>query len=43
MQARDQLRQEVAALALAGAERILMREVDKNAHDEIFARLGAEL
>ncbi len=43
MQARDQLRQEVAALALVGAERILMREVDKNAHDEIFARLGAEL
>ncbi len=43
MQTRDQLRQEVAALALVGAERILMREVDKNAHDEIFARLGAEL
>ena len=43
MQARDQLRQEVATLALVGAERILMREVDKNAHDEIFARLGAEL
>ena len=43
MQARDQLRQEVAALALVGAERILTREVDKNAHDEIFARLGAEL
>ena len=43
MQAKDQLRQEVAALALVGAERILMREVDKNAHDEIFARLGAEL
>ena len=42
-QARDQLRQEVGALALAGAERILMREVDKDAHDELLARLGAEL
>ena len=42
-QARDQLRQEVAVLALTGAERILMRDVDKNAHDEILARLGAEL
>ncbi len=43
MQARDQLRQEVAVLALSGAERILMREVDKNAHDEVLARIGAEL
>ena len=42
-QARDQLRQEVATLALAGAERILMREVDKNAHDEILAGIGADL
>ena len=42
-QARDDLRQEVAVLALAGAERILMREVDRNAHDEILARLSAEL
>ncbi len=42
-QARDQLRQEVATLALVGAERILMREVDKNAHDEILAGIGAEL
>ena len=42
-QARDQLRSEVAALALAGAERILMREVDKNAHDQILSRIGDEL
>ena len=42
-QARDQLRQEVATLALAGAERILMREVDKQTHDEILAGLSAEL
>ena len=42
-QARDQLRQEVATLALAGAEQILLREVDKNAHDELLARLGSQL
>ena len=42
-QAKDQLRQEVATLALVGAERILMREVDKNAHDEILAGIGADL
>ena len=42
-QARDELRQEVGALALAGAEQILMREVDKDAHDELLARLGAKL
>ena len=42
-QARDELRQEVAVLALAGAERILMREVDRTAHDEILAGISAEL
>ena len=42
-QARDQLRSEVAVLALTGAERILMREVDKTAHDEILSRIGDEL
>ena len=42
-QARDRLRQEVATLALVGAERILMREIDKQAHDKILARLSAEL
>lgn len=42
-QARDGLRQEVATLALVGAERILMREVDKGAHDELLAELSAEL
>ncbi len=43
MQARDQLRGEVAALALAGAERILMREVDQNAHNAVLARISADL
>ncbi len=42
-QARDGLRQEVATLALVGAERILRREVDKSAHDELLAGLSAEL
>ncbi len=41
--ARDQLREEVATLALAGAEQILMREVDKTAHDEVLANIGARL
>ena len=41
--AREQLRTEVAALALAGAERILEREVDRKAHDRILERLGEEL
>ncbi len=43
MQARDQLKNEVAVLALAGAEQVLMREVDKNAHDEVLAKLSAGL
>ena len=42
-EAREQLRREVAALALAGAEQILGREVDKAAHDATLARIGAEL
>ena len=43
MQAKEQLKQEVAMLALTGAEQILMREVDKNAHNEVLAKLSAEL
>ena len=43
MQAKDQLKVEVAALALAGAEQILMREVDKSAHDEVLTKISADL
>ncbi len=42
-QAKEQLKAEVAALALAGAEQILMREVDKKAHDKLLAKVSDEL
>ena len=42
-QAREQLRKEVAALAVAGAEQILLREVDQKAHNEVLAKLSAAL
>ncbi len=42
-QARENLKREVAVLALAGAEQILMREVDKNAHNAILAKVSSEL
>ncbi len=40
---KDALRTEVSALALAGAERILMREIDKDAHSDMLDKLSAEL
>ncbi len=42
-QAKDALRSEVSALAIAGAEQILMREVDKNAHNEVLDKISAGL
>lgn len=42
-QAREKLKAEVAALALTGAEQVLMREVDKKAHNEILAKVSAGL
>ena len=42
-QARDELRGQVAELALKGAERLLMREVDEQAHREVLDRLAEEL
>lgn len=42
-QAKDSLRAEVSALAIAGAEQILMREVDKNAHNEVLDKISASL
>ncbi len=41
--ARDELRSQVAAIAVAGAERILAREIDANAHRDLLDRLAAEL
>ena len=40
---RDQLRKDVSALAIHGAEEILKKEVDKNTHNDILKRLEAEL
>jgi F-type H+-transporting ATPase subunit b len=42
-QLRDALRQQVAALAVAGAERILRREVDAKAHESMLSDLAREL
>lgn len=42
-QAREQLRQDVAALALAGAEAVLQREVDDAAHADALAQLAKRL
>ncbi len=41
--AREQLREQVASLAVAGAERILRREIDANRHAELLANLKTEL
>jgi len=41
--AKEQLKREVAVLALAGAEQILMREVDRNAHNDILAKVSSGL
>jgi F-type H+-transporting ATPase subunit b len=43
VRARDALRDSVAGLAVKGAEAILKREVDANAHAELLARLKNEL
>ena len=41
--ARDNLRKEVAALAVAGAAKVLGREVDAKAHAALLEELAAEL
>ncbi len=41
--AKDQLREQVAQLAVAGAERILRREIDANRHAELLGNLKNEL
>lgn len=41
--AKEQLREQVAALAVAGAERILRREIDAKIHAELLAQLKQEL
>ena len=41
--ARDELREQVAALSVAGAERILRREIDTKAHADLLTNLKSEL
>lgn len=41
--AREQLRSQVGALALAGAEKILAKEIDQQAHAGLVDQLAAEL
>lgn len=41
--ARDELRGQVAAIAVAGAERLLAREIDAETHRELLDGLAAEL
>ncbi|MFN4116869.1 MAG: F0F1 ATP synthase subunit B [Inhella sp.] len=43
VQARESLREQVAALAVKGAEQILRREVDANVHADLLQRLKTEL
>ena len=40
---RDELRQQVGAIAIAGAEKVLSREIDAAAHRDLLDRLAAEL
>jgi F-type H+-transporting ATPase subunit b len=41
--ARDELRGQVAAIAVAGAEKILSREIDARTHQDLLAKLAAQI
>jgi F-type H+-transporting ATPase subunit b len=41
--AREELRGQVAEIAIAGAEKVLAREIDANAHRDLLSRLASEL
>ncbi len=41
--ARDELRGQVASIAVSGAERILAREIDANAHRDLLDKLATEI
>ena len=41
--AREELRGQVAAIAVASAEKILQREIDSKMHDDILVKLAQEL
>lgn len=40
---REQLRGQVASIAIAGAEKVLEREVDEKTHDELLTKLAAQI
>lgn len=41
--ARDELRGQVAAIAVSGAEKILAREIDASTHQDLLAKLAAQI
>ena len=41
--AREELRGQVSAIAIAGAEKILKREIDPKTHEDILGKLAGEL
>ncbi len=41
--AKDDLRGQVSAIAIASAEKILQREIDGKAHNELLSKLAAEI
>ena len=41
--AREELRGQVSAIAVASAEKILQREIDKTRHEEILSKLASQL
>jgi F-type H+-transporting ATPase subunit b len=41
--AREELRGQVSAIAVASAEKILQREIDASAHEDILSKLAGEL
>ena len=41
--AREDLRKKVSALAVAGAEKLILREIDSNAHRALLDELAAEI
>ena len=41
--AREELRSQVAKIAVAGAEKVLAREIDAKAHSDILSKLASEL
>jgi len=41
--AREELRGQLGSLAIAGAEKIIQREIDANAHKDLLDKLAAEI